>query len=179
MLAEDGIAVFFYGPRFLPEFIDAMKGHLAYQWEMLGPYKTPGIAQYSLQFISQYQMALVYGKPLISLRQPVVDLLPDGEKGKDLHAWQHNLAPGAVLRRGVHGAGRAGVDPLAGSFTTAEACHLTGRRCVAGDIDPACLEQAKMRFNRLRSSLYDQLVEQAGADGTDRETAEPAEERPT
>jgi hypothetical protein len=179
VLAEDGVAVFFYGARFLPELVEAMKGHLAYQWELFGPYKTPGIAQYSLQFISQYQMALVYGKPLISLRHPVIDLLPDGEKGKDLHAWQHNLAPVRYCVEAFTEPGDLVCDPLAGSFTTAEACHLTGRSCAAGDVDPACLEKAKVRFNRLLSGLYDQLAQDAGFDAAEIEPGDFSEELPT
>lgn len=52
------------------------------------------------------------------------------------------------------------VDPLAGSFTCAEACLSLGRKYVGCDADPACLELAKRRFNDTQARLYDELTEE-------------------
>jgi hypothetical protein len=167
VLREDGVAVFFYGAQCVPEFIEAMKGHLTYQWQMFSVYLRPGLLQRSVQFISKYQMAMVYSKSLFNLRQPIEDVMPDGAKNKDLHPWARNLLPVQYCVESFSEPGDLVCDPLGGSFTTAEACHRANRRCIACDIDPACLEMAKKRFNGVNADLYDELAEETAADATD------------
>jgi hypothetical protein len=167
VLREDGVAVFFYGAQCLPEFVEAMKGKLTYQWQMFSVYLRPGLLQRSVQFISKYQMALVYSKSLFNLRQPVEDVMPDGNKNKELHPWARNLLPVRYCVEAFTEPGELVCDPLGGSFTTAEACYLGQRHCIACDNDPACLELAKKRFNGVRAALYDQLVEEAAINVTD------------
>ena len=165
VLREDGVAIFFYGGQFLPDLFEAMKPYLTYQWLMCSVYERPGLINRCTQFISKSQFAAVYGKSLFSLRQPVEDVFPAGDKEKSLHPWARSLASVCYCVEAFTEPSDLITDPCAGSFTIAEACQSLGRKCIACDLDPACLEMAKKRFNGVHADLYDQLAKDA-ADGT-------------
>jgi len=41
------------------------------------------------------------------------------------------------------------LDPMAGGGTSIEACNLLGRRCIAGDLDPAAIHQMQARTTHI------------------------------
>jgi hypothetical protein len=160
VLRPDGAAVFFYGVQFLPQFVAGMTKHLDWQWMMTGPFQRQGVLLRRVQFVSNYQCALVFGRDRFSLRKPVGDLLPDdGTKDKTLHAWARNPLAVRYCVESFTAKGDLVVDPLAGSFTCAPICLELGRRYLGCDADPACLEAGRTRFNRLHADLYDELTE--------------------
>ena len=161
VLRPDGAAVFFYGLQCLPQFLRAMEGHLDYQWLLCGPYQRPGLLQRRVQFVSNFQVAIVYGRSRFCLAKPVGDLLPDdGTKSKVLHPWARNPLAVRYCVESFTASDDLVIDPLAGSFTCAEACASLGRRYIGCDADPACLEAAKTRFNAMQARLYDDLIEE-------------------
>jgi predicted RNA methylase len=163
VLRPDGAAIFFYGVQSLPTFIEAMCRHLDYQWMLCGPYQRPGLLQRRVQFVSNYQVALVFGKSRFALPKPVGDLLPDdGTKSKTMHPWARNPLAVRYCVESFTSPDDLVLDPLAGSFTCAEACHELGRRYIGCDADPAAIELAKRRFNDAQARLYDELTEEAG-----------------
>jgi hypothetical protein len=161
VLRPDGVAVFFCGIQSLPQFLRAIGAHLDYQWMLCGPYSRPGLLQRRVQFVSNYQIALVFGKGRFCLSKPVGDLLPDdGTRSKTLHPWARNPMAVRYCVESFTSSDDLVVDPLAGSFTGGEVCLSLGRKYVGCDADPACLELAKRRFNAMQARLSDELAEE-------------------
>ena len=69
-----------------------------------------------------------------------------GPAERPLHPWQQALGPVRHWVRQVSKPGELVCDPFLGSGTTALACVLEGRRFVGADLDPACVETARLRL---------------------------------
>ena len=70
---------------------------------------------------------------------------------KDWHEWQRPLGEVEALVGYYSRPGDLVVDPCAGGFTTALACHRLGRRCISCDIDKAAVVRGSERLAQARS----------------------------
>jgi hypothetical protein len=125
-------------------------------------YLHPGMLQRSVAFISRWQTAVVFGGRRFALARPVEDVMPDGGKGKDLHAWARNVDTTRYVIEAFSEEGDLVADPLFGSATTAQAALESGRRFVGSDSDPDCLQIARKRFNGVLASRVDDMAAEAG-----------------
>lgn len=154
------MAVFRYGVKYLDKF-EAMGKHLTYQWELMSTFERDSIICHQTQFIQRHETYLVYGKPLMSLRARMVDVIPCGTKDKSLHGWQWAIEPAMHLVAALSEPGDLVACPCAGSGTVAEACPNLGRKHIGCDNDPAQVASWQQRFNNLSQRLYDELHDDA------------------
>jgi hypothetical protein len=150
VLVPGGTMVTFYGHACLNECMAALGLPLRYRWLLVSP--LCGIAGTHGQFSPRYQLALVYSKG-DDWRLPRVceDWIPAGARDKRHHDHQKTIAQMQWLVEAFSSEGELVVDNCAGSFTTAEACHITNRRFIGADINPECLNMARKRFARFGS----------------------------
>ena len=167
VLGNGGSLVAWYGQMHLDKFMEEMSKHLTYRWIMSSPLDREGLVTRNVPFVQAMNVAVVYSKGNLILPHPVRDVVPAGPKSKELHYWARSREQVDYLVESFTDKGDTILDPCAGSYLTAESCHVLGRKCLACDVDAACLEQAKTRFNHVNERLYDELREDAANNTTD------------
>ena len=149
VLKHNGVLVTWYGQLFLDRCMEGLSQHLHYQWMFVSPFY--GSSQNKSNFITaRYRPAVVYSvSKELRLHRATDDWCPGSLRVKGLHEHQQPVPPTQFLVEAFSQEGSTICDPCAGSFTTAEACYLTNRRFIGGDINPECLGMARTRFNAL------------------------------
>ncbi len=77
-----------------------------------------------------------------------------GERKGAKHPTVKPLALMEYLIRLICPVGGRVLDPFAGSFTTLEAAHRTGRECLASDNDPAAIKEGRKRMEAVQKGLF-------------------------
>lgn len=97
---------------------------------------------------------LVYSKGKSLARCATVGLYWAGGVDKKWHHWGQDIDSHRYYIDCFSKLGDLVLDPMVGGGTTAEACHLLGRRWIVGDIDPVAIETTKTRMSGKDKSEY-------------------------
>ena len=102
---------------------------------------------------SQWKPILIFskGKWKEKKRWSAVSAVDGKEKG--LHDWQQSESEAEMLVEYFSEAGDLVCDPLAGSFTTAIACHRNGRKFVGCDVESESVEIGQVRLKEEMGDL--------------------------
>lgn len=149
VLHRDSMCVSFYGWSRVDEFFQAWKsagfrvvGHLVFSKSYASK------ARYvRYQHESAYQLAK--GHPPFP-QQPLPDVMPWKYSGNVLHPTQKPVEVLSELIKAFSRPHDIVLDPFAGSGSTCEAAHHTGRLWVGIEIDPRYCESARRRLDGLR-----------------------------
>jgi hypothetical protein len=155
VLVPGGVMATFYGQHHLDECMVALSQHLQYQWIFISPL-TGVNGNYAHPVSSRYQLALVYtNSKAWKLRRVTEDVIPSTRRrDRDTtHPHRKNVPQMQFLVEAFSQEGNLIVDPCAGGFTTAVACHNTHRRFIGCDKNPDCLRMAKERFGSVTKEV--------------------------
>ncbi len=149
VLVPDGVLVTWLPQYHLDESIAAFTKHLHFQWcfisPLVGSYRSLGN-----RINSRYQLACVFSVGATwRLHRGCDDWVPAGRRDKKYHKHGKTVAQMQYLVEAFSQESDLICDPCSGGWTTAEACYLTNRHFIGGDIDPECLGMARQRFSVL------------------------------
>lgn len=161
LLRPGGILLTYTIQGALPDFLDAIRPHLDYQWEMSAVNFDSMPAEGKLTqnhgqskvnggcIIVGWRPLLLFSKGPLKTPRQVNDLVFNTEKEKQLHpkGWQQPLPEARFFVEKLSRPGDLIVDLFAGVGTSALAVALAGqgRRFVGCDIDPVCVKLATDR----------------------------------
>lgn len=164
LLRPGGILLTYTIQGALPNFLDAIRPHLDYQWEMSAVNFDSMPAEGKLTqnhgqskvnggcIIVGWRPLLLFSKGPLKTPRQVNDLVFNTEKEKTLHpkGWQQPLPEARFFVEKLSRPGDLIVDLFAGVGTSALAVALAGqgRRFVGCDIDPVCVKLATDRVAR-------------------------------
>ena len=147
-LRPGGSLVCMVGQSYLPEVLERLNEHLAYQWTLA--YLTPGG-----QATQLWQRKVnTFWKPLLWFTNGAYegDWVGDvtrsevNDNDKRFHHWGQSESGMADIVRRFTKPGELIVDPFLGGGTTARVALDLGRRFIGADIDEAALDTTRARF---------------------------------
>ncbi len=150
VLKPSGLLVSYVGTNSLNATMRTLDEHLTYRWCCAAISQGRGNHIKSLNAISHTRLILVYSKGPMPRVPLWLDLLKSDQKEKEWHKWQQPLREIEQLVTTFTNQGDLVIDPCAGSFTTAIACHRTKRRCVACDCDLEAVVIGQERIDQER-----------------------------
>jgi ParB-like chromosome segregation protein Spo0J len=133
VLAEGGIFATYCGVVDLPQVMEGIGRHLAYQAVAFSSWSGEGPLLHSTQCVVQATPVLVFSKGIWRQRTRWHNWHHNTTGEQDLHPWQKQLPD---VEHWVHCFTEPGdlvCDPLAGSFTSAVACERLARRFIGCD----------------------------------------------
>lgn len=147
VLKPGGFCITYSGKYHLPAVFDGLSRELEYYWQTIVVHDGPGAKFFARKLRTGYKPILVYAKPPLDQQEDfVTDVLEGGGREKDDHDWQQAEAEAAALLERFTNVNDRICDPMAGSGTTAIACHRLNRQCVAIDEDPAAIDAIEQRW---------------------------------
>jgi len=163
MLKPNGLAAIYYGKDHLDALFREMdKQHLKYLAMFNHPYEADGMRSVNHLGIEVcWKPVILFGKGTWKSPRKIEDMLPAFPAEKTRDYWEQPLGLVERLLEMFSEEGDLIVDPVAGTFTTLEACFNKRRRCVACDIDPAMMLHARQRWEAIKRRVYDQLHDDA------------------
>lgn len=138
-LTPDGLLVSYMGNYEIPEAIRRVEKSVPWWWQMIVLYggKAPA---HGRGFSIDYKPVQVFSSPARGRGDALAGARPSviggGGKEKSHHEWQQPLAEAVHLILSFTEPGDLVADPFSGGGTVAVAAKMTGRRCVAAEIDP-------------------------------------------
>jgi site-specific DNA-methyltransferase (adenine-specific) len=159
LLDDGGLFVMYSGQYWLPEVIRRLGEHLTYRWTIASVWDGDANIVNPLDMTSQWKPILIYSKGDWQHRGRWPDVSKVRSKEKKLHDWQQPLEEVERLVRYFSTPGDLVVDPCAGSFTTAVACHRLGRRFVGCDVDKAAVVVGQERLAEERNKQKELLAD--------------------
>ncbi len=132
------------GQLYVPEALERFCEHLRYRWTLA--YLPPGgqaVQQWESKANSSWKPVLLFGEATHYLGD-VARSKPD-DNDKRLHDWDQSESSMADLVERLTKPWWLVCDPFLGGGTTAVVSLALGRRFVGCDIDPARVEQARLR----------------------------------
>lgn len=170
VLAPSGKLLLFSGSLDLPEKLDVMKEHLnfvlplgiVYTWPRakLARRLAPGLPVHQslassvkgyvgkFHYYRAFSLLTLWAKgswKTISPK-PFCNVHFTEKYKKEFHDCQQSLAAIQYFLVHLTEPGQLVVEPFGGGFTVAQACRLTGRRCIACDIKPGCVAVGRQRL---------------------------------
>ncbi|MBR9804655.1 ParB N-terminal domain-containing protein [bacterium] len=146
-LVDGGLLVAYTGIEHLPDVVQRLSSKLSWIWQMIvffdenrRPHCNP------IRGRNGYRPILLFAKNRKRLDKGIVDVVPTGKREKEWHEYQQSLSSAKFTIESLTEPGDLICDPFAGSFTTAIACHRTGRRFIGCDLDEANLKVGKYRM---------------------------------
>ena len=133
------------GQSHLPEVLRRLCEHLSYRWTIA--YMTPGgqaVQQWQAKVNTTWKPVLLFGEA----REWFGDVAASkpNDNDKRFHDWGQSESGMADLVDRLTKPGQLVCDPFCGAGTTAVVCLALGRRFIGCDIDPASIQQAKLRI---------------------------------
>lgn len=147
VLIPGGTLVAYVGQYQLNRKLELLDRHLKYQWLGTSVWNGEGTVAPRLKVVSKCIPIVIYSKDNWEPRTRWVDTWLSGGREKDWHRWQRPLAEIEKLISYFSRPGDLVVDPCAGGFTTAIACHRNRRRFVGCDIDQAAVAKGQERLS--------------------------------
>lgn len=157
VLADGGLFVTYCGQFYLNQAYRVLDRHLDYGWTRCSRWVGNATICHPRQVTSKWKPILVYSKGPWRGRGRWHDTTLFEGREKDWHHWQQPLGEVEQLVRDFSDPGDLVVDPCGGGFTTAVACHLLKRRCIACDVDRASVVLGQERLALCRSHGRDVL----------------------
>ncbi|HBN74741.1 MAG TPA: hypothetical protein DD473_02740, partial [Planctomycetaceae bacterium] len=146
-LVDGGLLVAYTGIEFLPEVLERLTGELDYIWQRVVFFKGNKRSNCGpIRGGSGYRPILIFGKNRKQLEKGILDVIPSGDREKEWHPFQQSVSEAEHILNDMTSQGDLICDPFAGSFTTAIACHRTGRRFIGCDLDKDNLKVGKYRL---------------------------------
>ncbi len=146
MLTEGGIFATYTGQFRLNRIIAAFDRHLEYRWTVATTWSGKANLIHGLQVASTWKPVLIYSKGNWQRRRRWPDMTCCEGKEKGDHPWQQPLEEVRTLVNCLSLPEDLVVDPCAGSFTTAVASKILGRKFVGCDIEAKCVAAGQKRL---------------------------------
>jgi DNA modification methylase len=159
-----GSWAFIYGGWVSKEILDLL---YAGEWDFFAVFalvhKGGHPKWWSKKLMMGYKPVFVFTKGEPPLRwQNNTIISPQRDKGH--HAWGQSIAPAVVKIEMFTQPGDTILDPFCGGGTTPAAAKVTGRECIAFEIDPDMAEAARERVKNTNPPLFVRAPEQIGMD---------------
>jgi hypothetical protein len=147
-LIDGGLLAMYCGVLYLPEVYRRLDEHLTYGWTRAATWDGDANVVHARNVISQWKPIVVYGKGSWGKRGIWPDVSRVNSKEKEWFEWQQPLEEIEELVRYYSNPGDLVLDPVAGSFTTAEACLRQNRRFIGCDCDATRVKDGHERIKR-------------------------------
>lgn len=145
VLRPGGFLLTYSGQAYLPEVLNSLSSPLQYFWTacvLLGGGNRQIFAQ---RVVNQWKPILIYGKSPLKIQDWWLDFIKQ-RLDKTFHEWQQDADVARYYIRMFSPPGGVVLDPMVGSGSTAVACLLEKRKCIAFDSDEEAVETARRRL---------------------------------
>ena len=132
------------GQSYLPDVMRRLCEHLRFRWMLA--YMTPGgqaVQQWQAKVNTSWKPVILFGDAVEWFGDVAVSKPNDNDKR--FHGWGQSESGMADLVERLTKPGQLVCDPFLGGGTTAVVSLALGRRFVGCDIDPAHVQQTKVR----------------------------------
>lgn len=149
-LKPGGLLLTYSGQMFLPEVMTRLASNLTYWWTFVITHEV-GLAIWNRNLQVKWKPVLVYAKTLPDGTLPLApnmltDRIEGGGRSKEYHAWGQDANEATYWIEKLCPAGGLVCDPYTGGGAIPLACHLTGRRWIATELDTQQAQIARMRL---------------------------------
>lgn len=96
--------------------------------------------------VIRHKQLICYSKGMSLPQTATTSLIKSNGADKRYHHWGQNVSSARYCVEAFSRPGDLVLDPFIGGGTTAVACELIGRRCVAFDIDPVAVNTTRARL---------------------------------
>jgi site-specific DNA-methyltransferase (adenine-specific) len=151
-LRPGGILAAYTGVSYLPSALAGLSQYLRYHWTACLFYASEKALVSHRRMKQSWCPLVLFCKGRWTRANYINDSYRSPTKEKDCHPYQQSLPEAAYYIKALSDPGSLISDPFGGSFTTAVAVQLLGRRCFVGcDVDPGCLTVARKRLAELKN----------------------------
>lgn len=162
VLKPDGLLVSYMGNYAIPDAIRRVEKNVPWWWQMIVLH-TGKDAAHGKGFFLDYKPIEVFtsptGKPGDRLKGQRPSVIESRGKEKSHHPWQQPLMEAVHLILSFTEPGDLVVDPFSGGGTVAVAAKMTGRRCVAAEIDPTAHADSVRRLKDAPDRVPREIVD--------------------
>lgn len=150
-LKPGGLLLTYSGQMFLPEVMQRLATHLTYWWTFVITHEV-GLAIWSRNLQVKWKPVLVYAKPMANggispAPAMLTDRIEGGGRSKEYHAWGQDANEATYWIEKLCPANGLVCDPYTGGGAIPLACHLTGRRWIAAEVDIQQAQIARLRLS--------------------------------
>ena len=148
VLVPGGVFVAYVGQHRFNEKLALLDRHLKYRWLSSADWDGVGNPVHQLKMVSKWISVVIYSKGEWTSETKWIDRLTSSSSEKNWHEWQRPLEDIEKLVKYFSKPGDLVIDPCAGGFTTALACHRLGRRCISCDTDEVAVVKGHERLGQ-------------------------------